>query len=521
MHLPKRVQTELQEHSGIFAKTRCDVALSAHSYNHAKVHDIMKKYLALFCLLFLVPHLPSAQEQSERSVIIDTDGSPDDLRAINLMLASPNTEILAITSADGVLEPEEGLMKIRALLNSLGHQGIITSQGIITKNEPTPERALAREISWGEEPISYRKPTEIKELLVKTIEQEQAGVDIVSLGPLTNIANAILIKPSIKNKVRRIIWFDRCQTDQPCSNYGLDSSSADYLLSTEIPLYRIIPGGENIKLTSSFIDSLGKMASPYAQSIYRSHQNDSIQKLLSEEKLIVWNELASMFFHHPGLFETDTTYDKVMGRVMRPITPDSLLASYSQQLRLLNNLPGHLFKRFPTDSNLYRGDLAAKAKEIQRLYGTREWRAAVLTGEVHGQLDLAALAGVKMGTRMLEYFHATPGELEITLQGEETPRLKALAEGIAVACQATTTNGKLQIKRQVHEPHAQVTYQGRRIEIFFHKDPLRSLVEETAKLEDNYTPGTLSYQQALRQRTIHYWKEWDRKEIFRIAESVP
>lgn len=519
MHPPKRVQTELQKHPAIFAMMRrCSFRSIS---NHAKVYHIMKKYPALFCILFLVPLFLTAQEQSERSVIIDTDGSPDDLRAINLMLASPNTEILAITSADGVLEPEEGLMKIRALLNSLGHQGIITSQGIITRNEPTPERALAREISWGEEPISYRKPTEIKELLVKTIEQEPAGVDIISLGPLTNIANAILIKPSIKEKIRRIIWFDRCQTNQPCSNYGLDSSSADYMLSTEIPLYRIFRGDENIKLSSSYIDSLGKMASPYAQSIYRSHQHDSIQKRLSEERLIVWNELASMFFHHPGLFEKDTTYKKGMGRVMRPTSPDSLLASYSEQLQLLNNLPGPLFKRFPTDRNLYRDDLAARAKEIQKLHGTREWRAAVLTGEVYGQLKLAALAGVKMGTRMLEYFHATPGELEIILHCEETPRLKALAEGVAVASQATTTNGKLQIRKEVLEPHAQVTYQGRQIEIFFHKEPLQTLRKETAKISDSYTPGTASYQQALHQKVIHYWKEWDRKEIFRIAESTP
>lgn len=145
----------------------------------------------------------------------------------------------------------------------------------------------------------------------------------------------------------------------------------------------------------------------------------------------------------------------------------------------------------------------------------------MLTGEVHGQLELAALAGVKMGTRMLEYFHATPGELEITLHCEGTPRLKALAEGVAVACQATTTNGKLKIRKEVLEPHAQVTYQGRQIEIFFHKEPLQTLREETAKIKDRFTPGTASYQQALRQKVIHYWKEWDRKEIFRIAESTP
>jgi len=131
----------------------------------------MNNYLALLLILIL-PLTLNGQEHKDHRIIIDTDGTPDDLRAINLMLASPNTEVLAITSADGILEPEEGLMKIHALLNSLGHQGIITSQGIITKNQATRRRTMAQAVSWGEEPISYRQPPEVKELIVKIIEQQ-------------------------------------------------------------------------------------------------------------------------------------------------------------------------------------------------------------------------------------------------------------------------------------------------------------------------------------------------------------
>jgi len=479
----------------------------------------MNKCLALLLMMLMVPLTFKGQEPGDHRIIIDTDGTPDDLRAINLMLASPDTEVLAITSADGTLEPEEGLMKIHALLNSLGHQGIVTSQGIITKKQVTRARALAQAVPWGEEPLSYRQPPEVKELLVKTIEQQTKPVEVICLGPLTNIANAILMKPSIKSKIGRIIWFDQCQSMISWSNYGMDCLSADYLLGTQIPIYRIIAGEEKVPITPSYLEELGAMESRYAQSIFRTHQHDSIQKRAENKELKVWNDMAPMFMYYPDLFEKDTTFADSLGHVMKVRNADTLLSRIKEHLAMENSLAGVTFKSFPMDTSLYRQDLRSLSKQLIPKYGIQEWRAGVIAAELHGHMNLATLVGVKMGVRMMEYFRALPGELEIISYLNPSPPLSAINDGIQAACKATPGNGKLQINNSHSQPRALATYHGRQVEIIMKKEPLNKLQEAMEKLNINHSPHTPSYRKALRDRTLHYWQEWDRKDMFRIAEK--
>ena len=69
-------------------------------------------------------------------VIIDTDGGPDDLRAISLILSCPEFEVIAVTTSDGLLRPEESYVKVKSLLKDFGHEGIPVAYGkTANKNE--------------------------------------------------------------------------------------------------------------------------------------------------------------------------------------------------------------------------------------------------------------------------------------------------------------------------------------------------------------------------------------------------
>ena len=57
-------------------------------------------------------------------MIVDTDGGIDDIRAITMLLASPDVRVLAITVSPGVLSAENAYLKVRSLLNSYFHEGI-------------------------------------------------------------------------------------------------------------------------------------------------------------------------------------------------------------------------------------------------------------------------------------------------------------------------------------------------------------------------------------------------------------
>jgi inosine-uridine nucleoside N-ribohydrolase len=477
----------------------------------------MKKILTIGILLLLASVQSFATEPPRHHVIIDTDGSPDDLRALNMILSSGNTEVLAITSADGTLEPEEGFMKIQALLNSLGHEGIITSQGIITKNEPSPLRVLAQQISWGDEPLSYSEPEEVKELLVKVIEQEEKPVDIISLGPLTNIANAVLMKPSVKSQIRRIIWVDQCQSEIAWSNYGMDCLSADYLLGTRIPVYRIIPDDRLPVISSSFVDSLGQMSDPYARSIYESFQNDSIQMRIEADRLRVWNELAAIYLYKPNLFTRDTTYPDSAGQVIKVAEMDSVLPAIHSLLRQPKTEDGVIFSQFPADSASYQADMHPLIDQVLDQYGMQEWRAITLTAELQGRLEVSGVLGAKMGVRILDYFHTYPGQFNITSYCGIHPPLSGMNEGIRVACE-TTGNKDLQIKDDKTKPMAHVRFHERQIEISLRQNYHQQMQDDLKQINNQYAIGTARYRQAIREKALQYWLEWDRKDIFRITK---
>jgi len=477
----------------------------------------MKKILSIGIFLLLASLHAAGTEPPRHHVIIDTDASPDDLRALNLILSSPATEVLAITSSDGTLEPEEGFMKIQALLNSLGHQGIRTSQGIIIKNESSPLRALARQVSWGKEPLSYSEPTEIKELLVKVIEQEKKPVDIISLGPLTNVANAVLMKSSIKSQINRIIWVDQCQSDIAWSNYGMDCLSADYLLGTRIPVYRIINDDRLPVINTSFLETLEQMSGPYARSVYQSLQNDSIQKRIKEGRLRVWNELAALYLLNPDLFTHEESYPDSAGHVMRVAEMDSILPAIRTLLGQPRVSEGVLFRQFPTDSASYKADMLPLLDSILEQYGIQEWRAITLTAELQGHLDVSGVIGAKMGVRLLDYFHTYPGQFDITSYCGINPPLGGMNKGIQVACEASGS-GRLQIKEDKARPMALVRFHDREIEIRLRDTYYRKMRDDLQEINNQHEFGTAVYWQTLREKALHYWIEWSRKDIFRIIE---
>ena len=69
------------------------------------------------------------------SVIIDTDGAIDDMRAITMLLSGNDIRVLAICCSYGSLSPDAVSMKVRSLLTAFHHEGIPVGVG----NESGPE----------------------------------------------------------------------------------------------------------------------------------------------------------------------------------------------------------------------------------------------------------------------------------------------------------------------------------------------------------------------------------------------
>ena len=140
--------------------------------------------------------------------IVDTDCAADDLRTLCMLLGDHDIEILAITTSEGALTPQQGYQKVKALLNDFYHQGIPVAAGREV-HAPAPKwRNIARAIPWGDSIAADTPELTAKELLIKTIGNEKKPVTLICLGALTNISDALTDNPNLKEKIKRLVWYN-------------------------------------------------------------------------------------------------------------------------------------------------------------------------------------------------------------------------------------------------------------------------------------------------------------------------
>ncbi|MFP4526122.1 MAG: nucleoside hydrolase [Bacteroidales bacterium] len=482
----------------------------------------MKKIvIILTVLLFIQSTMYSNDTINPRHhIIIDTDCAIDDLRAINLLLSSGDTEVMAITSADGTLEPEEGFLKIKSLLKYLGHEGIPVSKGITARKDETPEwRDLAHDMNWGKKILSYKEPPEVKEFLVQKIEEADEPIELVCLGPLTNIANAIIMKPEIIGQIERIIWFDQCQPREKWTNYGMDCLSADYILNKEIPIITIRTNEEPGDFSKSFYESIGEINTPYAQNIHYTHSSEKILNAVEEGTLKIWDELAALYVLEPELFEQDKSLPDSLGKVMKVKNSVNVKEKILKSLESYNKDDNILFNTFPADTSLYRKEIQPVADTVIRKYGIKEWKAVVMTTEIHGHVGLYSIIGAKMGVRALEYFRANGENTKIESHAGKSPPLSCMNDGLQVASGNTVGNGSFSIIEDQKTPEAIVHYKNRKLHIQLETQYLKELERIISKEKEQHGMKTKEYWENIKQEAVEIWKKWDRKEIFKLEES--
>ncbi len=149
---------------------------------------------------------PQAEHTTTR-VIIDTDvgGDPDDALALALALSSPEIVLEGITTVHG--DTHERAALASRLLRLGGREGVRVLAGV--------ERSLLwnRKL-WGAgaydpdastTPRDSAEATHAVDFFVDTITRSPGEITLVAIGPLTNVAAAIIREPAIVRYVKEII----------------------------------------------------------------------------------------------------------------------------------------------------------------------------------------------------------------------------------------------------------------------------------------------------------------------------
>ncbi len=158
-------------------------------------------------------YLPTVQRPDSGSVpvIVDDDGSPDGMIALLYLLRHPGVQVRAITVSCGEAHPSVFAQNALRLLARLGRSGIPVAAGRSTplagSNAFPDSWREASDTFWGialpaaSEPV---QPISAAELIVRTLRQSEQPVLVFVSGPLTNLAEALRLDPSIAARVKLV-----------------------------------------------------------------------------------------------------------------------------------------------------------------------------------------------------------------------------------------------------------------------------------------------------------------------------
>ena len=478
----------------------------------------MKKHLFLLVLIsFCFSSVFALSSKVKNHIIIDTDAAADDLRAICLLLASDEIEVIAVTTSDGVLDPENGLKKVRALLKSFGHEGIPTASGEISQLNPPPWRGFNQNLNWGDESlIETNGKKSASDLIISSIKTEEKPVTVICLGSLSNLADTFRVKPEIKEDVERIVWYNDSIHPNSGTNYEFDKEAAEYILSEDIEVNVVNNSNDKeILFTEKLLRSIEDIETPYAQKIAKSHLQEEVSQLIKIGHLGLWDDLVALYLLYPGLFETRVIEGHPNHSISRVLKTDKLEEEIIEILSCDIEDISVTFKQFPNESYLYREDIRQFMSQIIERHGRKEWRIVVLTNEFHDHLGIYSIIGAKMGLRAREYFHVGLDELSVVSFAGSQPPISCFNDGLQVSTGATLGHGTISVSKDSPQtPKATFTFKNQTISLQLKEDYWDVVKKDIKQAIKQYGPLTDNYWRFVRECAINYWLEWSRNEIF-------
>lgn len=181
-----------------------------------------------------------------RNVLIDTDTASDDAVALIMALRSPLVQVQAITVVAGNVAVEQGTQ------NALYTVELCGAEVPVYTGAAAPLTRPLEDASWfhgqdglgdhGYQPTNRLAEKEFAVDAMLRIIQANPGIELVTLGPLTNLALALRQSPALAANVSRCVVMGGA----PCCegnvtptaeyNFWVDPEAAQVVLRSQLPL---------------------------------------------------------------------------------------------------------------------------------------------------------------------------------------------------------------------------------------------------------------------------------------------
>ncbi len=217
-----------------------------------------------------------------RRIIIDTDPGIDDAMAIFYALASPELEVVALTTVFGNAHTKVCTDNALRLLEIADRTDIGVAEGAhapLTMRFRGPADFVHGRNGQGDTPLapvrSSARTESAVELIVRTVMDDPGGVTLVPLGPLTNIARALQAEPRLAGNLAGIVLMGGnvfCggnATPAAEANIVNDPEAADVVLGATCPVVMAgLDVTEQVVMSGDQLDRIGSIDTPRARHLH-------------------------------------------------------------------------------------------------------------------------------------------------------------------------------------------------------------------------------------------------------------
>ncbi len=264
---------------------------------------------------------------SAQKVIIDTDPGVDDAIAILFAFQVPELEILAFTSTFGNVETKLATLNSLRLVEMSGKH-IPVAEGAVRplymKKLPSADFVHGQD-GFGNvrlpAPTQRRVDQSAAELIVEIVKAHPGEVTLIALGPMTNIALALLLEPELPRYVQAVVAMGGVLhvtgnvSPVASANILNDPHAADIVLGTDWDV-TLVPGDttRQVRITDSFLESVRDGGGARGKFLHDMSlfYRDFYRSVGVTDGFYAHDPTAMAFVVDPGLFETEERATRVV-----------------------------------------------------------------------------------------------------------------------------------------------------------------------------------------------------------------
>ena len=176
--------------------------------------------------------------------------------------------------------------------------------------------------------------------------------------------------------------------------------------------------------------------------------------------------------------------------------------------------------------------IEAMAERTIARWGKEEWRAVILTNEIHGHIGIYSTIGAKMGIYVLELLSRLCNkaeELKVLSFAGSRPPVSCFNDGLQISTGATLGHGAIEIAKSCAESkeHADARVEAifrfkaicsteakeMQLRVWLKEELMQQIAGDIANAVKQYG-HTPDYWLQVRRLALDYWQQWNRAEIF-------